>query len=80
MVHERSKISLERRRLRRLIFAHSYQDKIRAETVSLISRVDVLNLALYVCDVSLVPDVVRGEVLVDSRGTGSFQVLKNDGG
>ncbi|MGA2308575.1 MAG: hypothetical protein ABSG57_03375 [Candidatus Bathyarchaeia archaeon] len=41
--------------------------------MSLLSRVAVLGLLEEPVEVSLVPDVQKGEVLVDSRGRGSFQ-------
>jgi hypothetical protein len=58
-----------------LIFQHSFQDPLRAETVCKLSPDDILGklagpIPVQVCDV---PDVMKGEVLVDSRGQGSFQ-------
>jgi hypothetical protein len=37
------------------------------------SQADVLSLLKGPVQVSNVPDLEKGEVLVDSRGTGSFQ-------
>ena len=46
----------------------------RCETVCQISRMDILALLTEpVVEVGDVPDVEKGEVLLDSRGTGSFQ-------
>jgi len=51
---------------------------MRCETVSRLDRVDVLALLnAPAIEVHHVPDIVRGEVLVDSRGQGSFQQRLN---
>ena len=75
--HKRSQESVERRnikrRLRSLILASSFHDAWRCESVSLVSRIDMLSSAGTGVQVSDVPDVEKGEVLVDSRGQGSFQ-------
>ena len=73
MVHKRSKDSLQRRQIRTLIFASCYQDLIRCESVCRVSRTEVLGSLTGIVEVSNVPDVEKGEVLVDSRGQGSFQ-------
>jgi len=73
MVHRRSHDKLLTRRVRALIFSNAFVDTRRAETVCRLDRVDVLALLDGPVDVGLVPDVVKGEVLVDSRGQGSFQ-------
>jgi hypothetical protein len=60
--------------MRNLIFKNAYIDKYRGEVVSRVSRLDVLGLLN--CEglkVSLIPDIERGEVLIDSRGKGSLQ-------
>jgi hypothetical protein len=72
-MHKRSHDKLLERRIRALIFNSAFVDTRRAETVCMLSRVDVLSMLNGVVDVGLVPPVMRGEVLVDSRGTGSFQ-------
>ena len=73
MVHRRSHDKLLTRRARALIFSNAFVDARRAETVCRLDRVDVLALLDGPVDVGLVPPVVKGEVLVDSRGQGSFQ-------
>jgi len=77
MKHKRSQEAVERRnvkrRLRSLILASSFHDVRRCESVSLVSRADILGIVGVEVQVSDVPDVVKGEVLVDSRGQGSFQ-------
>jgi len=72
MPHKRSPESLEKRLIRKLILRNAFHDKHRCEIVSTFSRVAVLNL-LPVSAVHLVPSIENGEVLVDSRGQGSFQ-------
>jgi hypothetical protein len=77
MVHKRSFNKLQRRIIRNIIFKNAYIDKYRGEVISRFSRLDVLGLlnceGLKVSLVSLVPDIERGEVLIDSRGKGSLQ-------
>jgi hypothetical protein len=77
MVHKRSFNKLQRRIIRDMIFKNAYIDKYRGEIVSRVSRLDVLSLLN--CEglsVSLIPDVEKGEVLIDSRGKGSLQNAK----
>jgi hypothetical protein len=72
--HRRSQLSLQKRFIRGIIFSHAYYDRLKGEVVSTLSRRDVLGLLNFDgFSISLVPDVERGEVLVDSRGGGSFQ-------
>jgi hypothetical protein len=47
--------------------------------VSIMSREDVLGLLGGIVEVSLAPDVERGEILIDSHGNGSFQRHANYG-
>jgi len=74
LVHKRSFNKLQRRIIRNLIFKNAYIDKYRGEVVSRVSRLDVLGLLN--CEgfnVYLIPDVEKGEVLIDCRGKGSLQ-------
>jgi hypothetical protein len=73
MVHKRSRDSLQRRQIRALVFASCYQDLTRCESICRVSRSEILRSLTGSVDVCNVPDVERGEVLVDSRGQGSFQ-------
>lgn len=61
------------RKIRAIIYSLSYDDRIMCETVSKASRIDVLAFLNEAIQISDVPDVEKGEVLVDSRGRGSFQ-------
>ena len=45
-----------------------------------VSRLDVIGVLGEAAQLSLIPDIEKGEVLVDSRGQGSFQRRKNLGG
>jgi hypothetical protein len=76
VLHRRSEKKLQERRVRALIFASAFVDVVRSETVCRVDRVDILQALQGSVDVSRVPQVEKGEVLVDSRGTGSFQRLK----
>ena len=68
MVHQRSPEAEIRRLAKRLMLSLSFRDHRLSETVNVLSARDVLG------EVGSVPfDVVKGEVLVDSRGRGSFQ-------
>ena len=73
MVHKRSKDSLQKRQIRALIFASSYQDLNRCETVCRVSRSEILACLTGSVEICDVPNVEKGEILVDSRGCGSFQ-------
>jgi hypothetical protein len=73
MVHKRSKDSLQRRQIRALILASCYQDLNRCESVCRISRSEILGSLTGTVELCNVPDIEKGEVLVDSRGQGSFQ-------
>jgi hypothetical protein len=56
-----------------LIFKNSFHDFRQGETVSQVSREDILGQLHEPVTVGDVPDVEKGEVLVDSRGRGSLQ-------
>ena len=77
LVHKRSFDKFQRRTIRNIIFKNAYIDKYKGEIISRVSRLDVL--CLLNCEgfnVSLIPDVEKGEVLIDSRGKGSLQNAK----
>jgi len=73
MVHRRSEKKLLLRKIRAVIYSLSYDDRLICETVSKVSRIDVLAFLDQAIQISDVPNVEKGEVLVDSRGRGSFQ-------
>lgn len=65
-----------KRHIHRLILDNSRYDRERAEHVSLVSRIELLDLVQQNSDLSVFPDVMKGEILIDSRGRGSFQTLQ----
>jgi hypothetical protein len=73
ILHRRSEKKLQERRIRALIFTTAFVDVARSETVCRVDGVGLLHGLQGPVDVSRVPEVEKGEVLVDSRGTGSFQ-------
>ena len=74
MVHRReARLRLQERRIRRIILVTAYYDRERGEIVSKVSRLDVIRMLAEPVQVSLIPDIVKGEVLIDARGTGSLQ-------
>jgi hypothetical protein len=76
MTHERSKEKQQARRIRGIVFSNGFRDRVRGETVCRLSRVDVLGLLNEPVTTDLVPDLEKGEILIDSRGNGSFQTLR----
>ena len=72
-MHRRSELQRQKRSIRKTIFTSSFRDKILHETVCRLSRDEVLGLLCEPVQVSLVPDVEKGEVLIDLRGRGTFQ-------
>lgn len=63
--------------MRWLILRHAYVDRVRCEVVNRLTRRDVLGLIDLPVRVGDVPDLEVGEVLVDSRGEGSFQRIRD---
>lgn len=73
LTHRRTKEKEQLRQVRRIILSKSFRDRIRCETVCKMTRIDVLALLKEPVQIGLVPELEKGEVLVDSRGNGSFQ-------
>jgi len=73
ILHRRNKANIQKNRIRGLIFNGSFHDYQHCETVCRTSRTDILALIEAPVQVGDVPDVLKGEVLLDSRGQGSFQ-------
>ena len=77
MPNKRSLLSLQKRAVKRYLLTTSYYDRERAETVCTVTPAEIIlhlnskfpNLPVHVSTVQ----VVRGEVLMDSRGKGSLQ-------
>ena len=75
MRHKRSQTSQQRRFIKRLILQCAFQDRQLSETVNILSFEAIAASANQAFDCFL-PGLVNyevGEVLADSRGTGSFQ-------
>ncbi|HJW98433.1 MAG TPA: hypothetical protein VJ529_04820 [Candidatus Bathyarchaeia archaeon] len=71
--HKRSKKSLQKRQIRNIILSNSIFDKTRCETVTIISKTDLLIALTGRIKMSEVPNIERGEVLIDSKGKGTLQ-------
>ena len=56
-----------------MILRGSFLDRNVSESVSRMTRLDVMGQLKEPVDVCLVPDVEKGEVLLDPRGNGSLQ-------
>jgi hypothetical protein len=75
-MHKRSGGKLQARRVRGIILRGSFYDRNVSEVVSRVSRLDVMALLSGLVEVDLVPDIEKGEVLLDSRGRGTFQKVE----
>ena len=61
MVHRReAKLRLQERRIRRIIYAAASHDRELCETVSQVSRLDIVEVLAEPIQLSLVPDIMRG--------------------
>ena len=72
-MHKRNSSKLQERKIRGIILRNSHFDRNISEVVSKITRLDVLAQLNGPVEVHLVPDVEKGEVLIDPRGMGSLQ-------
>lgn len=76
MRHKRSEESQQRRFLKRLIMECAFQDRQRSEKVNILSS-DFIAAAAGEAFEYVLPSIIgqyeRGEVLTNSRGTGSIQ-------
>jgi hypothetical protein len=72
-MHKRSSRKLQIRWIRGIILRRSFYDRNVSEVICRVSRLDIISLLSGPVEVDVVPDVEKGEVLLDSRGRGSFQ-------
>ncbi len=75
-MHKKSAKRLQDRKIRQIrgIILHgSFYDRKLGEVVSRMTRLDVLGQLNEPVEVHLVPEIEKGEVLLDLRGRGSFQ-------
>jgi len=73
MPHKRNNTKLQQRKIRGIILQGSFYDRNRGEVVSTVTRVDIMGLLSEPVEVHLIPDLEKGEVLMDPRGNGSMQ-------
>ena len=74
-MHKRNSNKLQERKIRGIILRGSFYDRNVCEVVSKMTRLDVMAQLNEPVEVHLVPDIEKGEVLIDSRGSGSLQRL-----
>jgi hypothetical protein len=72
-MHKRNSKKLQERQIRGIIIRNSFYDRNLCEMVSRMTRLDVMAQLNEPIEVHLVPDVEKGEVLIDSRGRGTLQ-------
>jgi len=67
--------SKQKRQIRQAVFSHSFHDREKAESINLLTNAQIIDLMLTdyrFVHMDLV-NMSRGEVIMDSRGEGSFQ-------
>jgi hypothetical protein len=72
-MHKRNVNKVQERKIRGIILRNSHYDRKISEVISKITRMDVIAQLNEPVKVHLVPDVEKGEVLIDTRGRGSLQ-------
>jgi hypothetical protein len=72
-MHKRKANKLQERKIRGIIQRGSYYDRYKGETVSKVTRLDIIGQLKEPVEIHVVPDLEKGEVLLDSRGKGSLQ-------
>lgn len=75
-MHKRRSRNLQARRIRGIILRESFHDRNLCEAVSRLSGLDVLALLDGSVEPDLVPDIEKGEVLLDLRARGTFQKVE----
>jgi hypothetical protein len=73
MPHKRNNTKLQQRKIRGIILQGSFYDRNHGEVVSTMARVDIMGLLNEPVKVQMIPDIEKGEVLIDPRGNGSLQ-------
>ena len=74
-MHKRSTKKLQQRKIQTIILNGSYHDKQHGETISKLTREEVMGQLKEPVEVYIIPDIEKGEVLVDPRGNGSLQAI-----
>jgi hypothetical protein len=78
-MHKRSTNKLQQRKIQTIIQNGSYHDKQRGETISRLTREEIMGKLKEPVEVHLIPDIEKGEVLIDPYGRGSLQTMSNVG-
>jgi hypothetical protein len=73
IMHKKNVERLQAMKIQKIILHNSFHDKKLAEVISKMTRLEVMGQLKEPIEVHLVPDVEKGEVLLDSRGRGSLQ-------
>lgn len=73
-MHKKNILKVQAAKIRKIILHDSFHDKKLAEVISRTTRLEVLGQFKDPIEVHLVPDVEKGEVLIDSYGRGSLQI------
>jgi hypothetical protein len=74
-MHKRSPNKLEQRKIQSIVINGCYYDKQHGETISKLTRLEIMDQLNEPTDIHLIPDLEKGEVLIDSRGRGTLQKL-----
>ena len=72
-MHKRKANKLQERKIRGIIQRGSFYDKSKGEVVSKITRLEIFGNLKEPVEIHVVPDLEKGEVLLDPRGKGSYQ-------
>jgi hypothetical protein len=72
-MHKRKANKLQERKIRGIIQRGSYYDRCKGEVVSKVTRLDIISQLKEPIEIHVIPDLEKGEVLLDSRGKGSLQ-------
>jgi len=73
MPHKRNNTKHQQRKIRGIILHGSFYDRNHGEVISTMTRIDIMGLLNEPVEVHLIPDIEKGEVLIDPRGNGSMQ-------
>ena len=69
----------KRRRIRGIILGSGFADRNKGEIVCKITVLEVMEkLRGEQLEVHIIPDIEKGEVLLDPRGEGSFQNIQDN--
>ena len=74
-MHRRETKKLQVRKIEKIILNSSHNDKRKAEIISKITRLEVLAQLNEPVEVYLIPDIEKGEIIIDTRGNGTLQKL-----